>query len=100
MSTNRKQEDALQGLGRRIADARLARNMGQSTMAGLAGLGISTVVAIEAGRTGVSIGNVIRVIDALGLMEQVDQLLHPRKDEVMLQLAVDSLPKRSRPGRR
>lgn len=93
------QQTTLHALGERIAQARRARNMGQSMMATLAGIGLSTVVAIEAGKPGVAIGNVLRVIDALGLMEQVDRLLHPSRDDVVVQLAVRSLPKRAHPSR-
>lgn len=100
MSLNNHQEMTLLALGRRIAAARLARDLNQATLAGIAGIGLSTVVGLETGKPGVAIGNLIRVLDALGLLDQLDQLLHPRKDEVMLQLAVESLPKRARSSRR
>lgn len=100
MTTEKRHEDALQALGRRIADARKARNLTQGTLAGIAGIGLSTMVALESGKPGVAMGNLIRAIDAMGLLDQLDQLLLPNKDPVMVQLAVDSLPKRARATKR
>jgi transcriptional regulator with XRE-family HTH domain len=95
-----RQEGALQALGQRLAAARRARGQTQADLATDAGLGLSTIVALEAGKPGVAIGNLVRALDALGMLEQLDQLLHPGRDEVMLQFAVDNLPRRARAARR
>lgn len=97
-------EDRLAGcleeLGRRLSQTRRARNITQSDMALQAGIGLSTVVALEAGKPGVGMGYFLQVLDALGLLDQVEQLLAPSRDEVMLRHAVDALPKHAGKARR
>lgn len=86
---------SLEELGNRLSQTRRARNITQSDMALQAGIGLSTVVALEAGKPGVGMGYFLQILDALGLLDQVDQLLAPKLDDVMLQHAVSTLPKRA-----
>jgi transcriptional regulator with XRE-family HTH domain len=53
--------------GRHVKRARLRRGLTQAEIAQRAGLARSTVVALEAGRSGVAIGAVAGVLAALGL---------------------------------
>ena len=58
----------LLSLGERIALARRARELNQRDLAFLAGVGASSIVALEKGHPGVAIGTLVRVLDALGLL--------------------------------
>lgn len=95
-----RQAYALLALGERISQTRRVRDYTQTILAGIAGVGLSTVVALEAGKPSVSMGNLFKVLDALGMLWQLDKLLAPENDEVMLQHAVAALPERSKSGRR
>lgn len=92
--------NTLEGLGNRVSNARRVRNWTQSELAGLADMGLSTVVAIEYGKPGVGIGNYLRVLDALGMLEHVDAVLDPSRDGLLVQHGIDTLPKRAKPKRR
>lgn len=92
--------NALEVLGLRVSHARRVRNWTQTELAGLADLGLSTVVAIEAGKAGVGMGNFLRVLDALGMLDQFDEVLDPARDEMLVQHGIDSLPKRAKANRR
>lgn len=70
-------QDALHSLGRRVAVARKQRQHSQADLARLAGVGLSTVVSVEGGHDGVSVGNLFKVLDALGALEQTALLLNP-----------------------
>jgi DNA-binding XRE family transcriptional regulator len=84
---------ALAGLGQRVALARRARQLNQRDLAVLAGVGASSIVALEKGHPGVAMGTLVRVLDALGLMTEMDQLLVPQRDPALVQHAVRSLQK-------
>jgi y4mF family transcriptional regulator len=62
---------ALTEAGRLFADRRLALGLTQSALADLAGVGISSVRALEAGRVTVTLGVTLQVLDALGLAAAV-----------------------------
>lgn len=80
-------QNQLQALGARLATARKAREMTQGELARLAGLGLSTVVSLEAGHAGVSVGNLLKAIDALGLLGSVQDWLRPGQDPELLAFA-------------
>lgn len=84
----------IEAMGQRISVARRVRGMTQSSLADLAGVGLSTVTAIESGRTGVSIGNVFSVLDALGLLDQVETVAAPGQDQSFIDFALRLVPKR------
>lgn len=93
-------QHALDELGLRVSLARRVRNWTQTDLSTLAGIGLSTVVAIESGRSGVGIGNFVRVLDALGMIEHLEGVLYPARDQVLVQHGIDSLPKRAKANRR
>lgn len=95
-----RRQQALAQLGDRVSMARRARGHSQGDLAGLADIGLSTMVAIEAGRPGVALDNLLKVLDALGMLDQFDALLAPAADPVLVQRGVDGLPKRAKTGRR
>lgn len=78
---------ALQDLGVRLALARKLRGLTQEQLGHLADVSTSTVRALEAGAEGVAMANFFKVLQALGLLGQVDQLLDPRHDPETLAYA-------------
>jgi transcriptional regulator with XRE-family HTH domain len=60
--------------GRRLARARLARNMSQKQLAQEAGVGERTVARVEGGESS-TLANVIRILRALDLLEGLDSLV-------------------------
>lgn len=84
---------ALLRLGQRVALARRARQLNQRDLAFLAGVGASSIVALEKGHPGVAMGTLVRVLDSLGLLAEMDQLLVAQRDPALVQHAVRSLQK-------
>lgn len=60
-------EESLAALGHNIRMARLKRRLPQAVLAERSGVGLSTLAKIERGDTGVAIGTVAAVLQALGL---------------------------------
>jgi transcriptional regulator with XRE-family HTH domain len=67
-------------LGGNIKMARLRRELSLRAVAQRAGISLNTVVAIESGTPGVSIGAVINVLHSLGLAEDISLVA---KDDVL-----------------
>ncbi|MDI1271300.1 MAG: helix-turn-helix domain-containing protein [Polaromonas sp.] len=86
---------ALYALGSRISQARRVREMTQTDLARAADLGLSTVVDLEAGKPGVSLGSLAKVMETLGLLGQLDQVFDPHKDPQFTEQAIRKLPKRA-----
>ncbi len=84
-------EQATLELGRRLALARKARGFSQRDMAAAAGVGLSTVVGAETGHPGVAFGNILKMLDVLGLLDQVGTLLDPEKDPMVVNAGIKSL---------
>lgn len=78
---------ALQRLGTRVTMARKLRGLTQQELAHLADVSISTVRSMEDGAEGVGLGNFCKVLDALGLLDQLEQLLDARHDPETLAFA-------------
>lgn len=78
---------ALQDLGVRLTLARKLRGLTQEQLGHLADVSTSTVRALEAGAEGVAMANFLKVLQALGLLGQVGQLLDPRHDPETLAYA-------------
>lgn len=74
---------------RRLRDARKQRHWTQERLAKVAGIGVSTVRAIEHGESATAIGNYLAMLWALDLDAQLDNLL--ASDNVST--AVTALPK-------
>lgn len=82
---------ALERLGVRVALARKLRGLTQEELGHLADVSTSTVRSLEDGAAGVAMGNVLKVLQALGLLSQVDKLLDPRDDPETLAYAERNL---------
>ena len=61
-----------------------------------AGISTKTLASIEKGETGVSVGNVAAVIDALGMGTPFSELLDQKNDTFGLMLDEERLPRRAR----
>jgi transcriptional regulator with XRE-family HTH domain len=81
----------LAALGERIALARRARAMNQRDLAFLSGVGANSIVALEKGRPGVSIGALARVLGALDLLSEMDHLVEPQRDPALTLFATSRL---------
>ena len=93
-------EDVLLALSARVRVARRARLLTQADLAAKAGLGLSTVVAIEKGAPTVQMGHWLTVLWALDLLggfaTQVSQIGREHGDVALLEA---QLPKRVRGAR-
>ena len=78
---------ALERLGTRITLSRKLRGLTQEALGHLADVSTSTVRSLEDGAEGVAIGNFLKVLQALGLLGQVEKLLDPRDDPETLAYA-------------
>jgi transcriptional regulator with XRE-family HTH domain len=67
-------EAVLDELGRRLAHARLERNVSQAELAAEAGISKSTLERIERGDP-VQINNFVRVLRALGQLDELDHVV-------------------------
>lgn len=84
---------SLLALGERVALARRARHLNQRELACLVGVGAGSIVVLEKGHPGVAIGTLVRVLDALELLPEIDLLLAPQRDPAVVQFALRHLQK-------
>ena len=83
-------------LGMNVRVARKRRRMLQGDLAQKAGVGEKTIRRLEKGDDGVSIGNVLSVLWALGLLPTARALANPETDEHGKTLELARLPERVR----
>ena len=76
---------ALDDLAARATIVRKARGLTQADLAHLADVGVSTVAAIEGGRDGVSLGNLLKVLSALEILQQADSLFDLNADQGLIE---------------
>lgn len=91
-------QNALNELGQRVAVLRKARGYTQADLAQVAGVGISTIASIEGGFDGVALGNVLKVMLAMGLLDQTGSLFSLEGDPDLLRYALNALSKGPRHG--
>ena len=87
---------ALAKLGSDIRNARLRRRISASVMAERAFITRPTLVKVERGDAGVSIGIYATVLFVLGLTGHLEKLADAREDRVGLQLEEGRLPQKIR----
>jgi len=87
---------SLAQLGADIRDARRRRGLPMAVVADRAFTSRSTLQRIEEGDPAVSIGIYGAVLQALGLLDGLDQLASPATDTVGQTLAAEALPQRIR----
>lgn len=93
-----KLERILVGVGEQIKLARLRRKLSSEQVAERAGIGRSTLIKLEKGHAGVSIGHVLNVLKVLGL--EKDFLLLAKDDELGRKLQDADLNTKSRAPKR
>jgi transcriptional regulator with XRE-family HTH domain len=69
-------------LGENIREARIARNFTQKELATRALMSKSTYISVEKGEPKTSIGAYIAVLDLLDLLEGLQDIAAPHKDEI------------------
>lgn len=85
---------ALEALGMHIKTARLKRRISVKGFAERIGVSERTVIRLEKGDDGVSIGTLAMACLVLGEIERISNLLDPGSDDIGLLLDRESLPKR------
>lgn len=83
-------------IGTNVRVARKRRRMLQGELALKAGVGEKTIRRLEKGDAGVSLGNVLSVLWALGLLPTAGALAHPETDDHGKTLELARLPERVR----
>ena len=81
-------------LGLDIKDARLRRGLPASIIAERAGISKPTMVKVEKGDHGVSIGIYASVLQALGLLDGLSDIADPKNDPTGSATSLERLPKR------
>ena len=92
-------EDAIKRLGRNIRTARLRRKLRIEDVADRIGASRFTVADLEKGKPGTSIAAYLGALWALGLLDQMNELADPDRDEEGKILESARSPKRA-PRRR
>ncbi len=90
---------ALHSLGRNIQIARKRRRIPVADFAARIGVSVPTVVRLEKGEPGVSIGCLAKALQALGEMHRLEELLDIATDDAGLLMETSELPKRIRKRR-
>ena len=91
---------ALRNLGRDIRIARKKRRMPVADFAERMGVSQGTLVRLERGEPGVSVGVLAMALLALGESSRLEEILDVSQDDTGLMLDVASLPQRIRTRRR
>lgn len=89
---------AMREVGQHLTTWRKMRRLTMSDLADRAGVGVSTVQRIEAGR-GATLENLLRVSRALGVLDNVTAAFDPYATDVGRLRADEALPDRVRPRR-
>ncbi len=87
-------ERAIKTLGDNIRTARLKRRIAIKDFAERVGASESTVMRLEKGDDGVSIGTIAMALLVLGEIDRLSDLLDPGSDDTGLLLEREALPKR------
>lgn len=87
---------ALRKLGRDIGNARRRRRIPAAVLAERASISRTTLVKVEKGDPGVSMGIYAKVLFVLGIVDRLAELADIRHDERGLELEEEQLPKRIR----
>jgi transcriptional regulator with XRE-family HTH domain len=91
---------SLYKLGNDIRDARKRRRIPTQIMAERCGITRTTLLKLEKGDPGVSIGAFVTALFVLGLLDRISELADARNDQVGLDLDDERLPKRIHTPRR
>ena len=87
---------ALRALGRDIGIARRKRRLPVADFAVRMGVSQGTLIRLEKGEAGVSIGALAMAFLVLGELQRIEEILDVSRDDTGLMLDVDNLPRRIR----
>lgn len=87
---------ALMTIGGDIRNARLRRRITSELLAERASISRTTLVNIEKGHPGVSLGSIAAVLMSLGMIDRLSSIADIKHDEIGLTLEEEQLPKRIR----
>ena len=87
---------ALRALGRDLGIARRKRRLPVADFAARMGVSQGTLIRLERGEAGVSIGALAMALLALGELRRIEEILDVSRDDTGLMLDVDNLPRRIR----
>jgi len=88
---------ATRGLAEDIAAWRKLRGLTQAQLADRAGIGRATLARFEQGDGGISLESLLRVLRALGILENLTKALDPYESDVGRLRSDEELPRRVRP---
>jgi len=91
---------ALHKLGHDIKDARRRRRIPMAIAAQRASISKPTLIKVERGDPGVSIGSYATVLFVMGMANRLSDLIDPKNDPVGLRLEEEHLPQRIRGARK
>src|ERR1022692_5323930 len=91
---------ALRKLGHDLKDARRRRRIPMAIAAERASISKPTLIKVERGDPGVSVGSYATVLFVMGMADRLADLVDPKNDPVGLQLDEERLPQRIRLKRR
>ncbi len=91
---------ALRKLGHDIKDARRRRRIPMAIAAQRASISKPTLIKVERGDPGVSIGSYATVLFVMGMADRLSDLIDSKNDPVGLQLEEEHLPQRIRGARK
>ncbi len=87
---------ALRALGRDIGIARRKRRLPLADFAVRMGVSQGTLIRLEKGEAGVSIGALAMAFLVLGELHRIEEILDISRDDAGLMLDIDNLPRRIR----
>lgn len=89
-------EQILTELGKRLMQTRLQKDLKQSELAEQAGIGLRTLQRLETGAVASRLSSLVRVCQALGLGERLDQLVpEPAASPIALLKSAGDNPRRA-----
>src|SRR4051812_37257152 len=91
--------ELLQALGQRLRSQRLAQALPQRELAQMAGLSLGALRKLE-GSGQCSLETLIRVVQALGLVDELESLFVPRRQTIAQMERADAAQQRQRAPRR
>lgn len=89
---------ATRGLAEDIAAWRKLRGLTQAQLADRSGIGRATLARFEQGDGGIGLESLLRVLRALGILENLTRALDPYESDVGRLRSGEGLPRRVRPS--
>lgn len=92
-------EEILKLFSKRLKDARLIKNITQESLAKRSGVGLSSIARFESGEN-ISLLNFIKVVRALGLIQDFSELFVHKNISIAQLEAMYAVSERKRAGRK